>query len=401
MPVVLLVLGVSALLSTVVAAVRVRRPAWFSLPIQLTSMLVGETPLFHAALQVIALVGLGAAGAATGWAGWIGAAAMALSIAGLLVVQRNARTAPPALREALAGVVPSVRIEPRSMRSLVRPFHNSAAGIEIERDVAYGPDKRQRVDIYRPAGSPEGRPVLLYIHGGGWVSGDKRTQALTLLHEAARRGYVVVSANYRLAPRNKYPLWVQDVKAALVWVRATIAQYGGNPQWVAVAGGSAGGHLAAVLATTPNEPSLQPGAEDVDTRVAACVPLYGAFDFTDRWGIRGKTSMVSFLEKMVMSSKLAADRPTWELISPAHRGGPDTPPFFVVHGAIDVLLYREETRAFVDYLRGTGAPTVLYAELPHAQHAFDMIKSVRTFATVDAILAFLDHVHAAPARPGG
>ncbi|MEI2706312.1 MAG: alpha/beta hydrolase [Ilumatobacteraceae bacterium] len=274
-------------------------------------------------------------------------------------------------------------------RSLVRPFHNSAAGIEIERDVAYGPDKRQRVDIYRPAGSPEGRPVLLYIHGGGWVSGDKRTQALTLLHEAARRGYVVVSANYRLAPRNKYPLWVQDVKAALVWVRATIAQYGGNPQWVAVAGGSAGGHLAAVLATTPNEPSLQPGAEDVDTRVAACVPLYGAFDFTDRWGIRGKTSMVGFLEKMVMSSKLAADRPTWELISPAHRGGPDTPPFFVVHGAIDVLLYREETRAFVDYLRGTGAPTVLYAELPHAQHAFDMIKSVRTFATVDAILGLL------------
>lgn len=394
MPVVTLVLGVLALLATVVAAVRVKRPAWFSLPIQLTSMFVGEMALVHAALQVVVAAVLAATGAVRGWAGWTGLVAFVISIAGLLVVQRNSATAAPALRRALAGVVPESSIKQRSLAVPMRPFHHSKEGLEVTKNVAYGPDKRQRLDIYRPAGSGQGRPVLFYIHGGAWVSGDKRDQALTLLHEAARRGYVAVSTNYRLAPRNKYPVWVQDVKAAFVWVRRNIAEYGGDPDWIATSGGSAGGHMAAVLATTANEPSLQPGAEDVDTTVAACVPCYGAFDFTDRWTIRGKSSMVGFLEKMVMSSKLADDRATWELVSPAYRGDKDTPPFFVVHGKIDVLLYVEETRAFVDHLRSTGAPTVLYAELPHTQHNFDMFKSPRTLATADAILGFLDHVRA-------
>ncbi len=396
----LLVLGSLALLSTVVAGVRVRRPAWFSLPIQLVSMFVGETAVFHAAAQAVVTAALVAGGALHGPWGWAGFVAMVASMVGLIGVQLGARAAAPTLVAAVAPLTGPVTITRPPLRRLLRPLHMDRTCVEVIRDIPYGPDKRQRLDLYRPTGAGGPWPVLFHIHGGGWVSGDKRSQGLPLLHEAARRGYLGVSVNYRLAPRHKYPAWIHDVKAALVWVRRHVAEHGGDPSWIATTGGSAGGHLAAVLATTPNEPSLQPDAIDVDTAVDACVPVYGAFDFTDRWGIRASTSMVGFLEKMVMSSKLAADRATWELVSPAYRGDAATPPFFVIHGAIDVLLYREETRAFVEHLRAVSGAPVLYAEIPHAQHAFDLMVSVRALAMAQAVVAFLDAVRAGRAQPG-
>lgn len=393
-----LICGVSAALATLVAGVRVRRPAWLSLPIQLTSLFVGELALFHAVAQLLAAGLLIRGDALDRPLGRAGIGLMGASIIGLLAIQRGTRRTPPVLAEALSPLVAQATITPVPVRRLIRPFHADRRGLTVTRDVPYGADKRQRLDVYRldqPVSSP--RPVLIYIHGGGWVSGDKKNQGLPLLCEAARRGYVAVAVNYRLAPRHKFPAWAHDVKSAVIWTRSHIAEYGGDPNWIATAGGSAGGHLAAVMATTANEPSLQPAAADVDTSIAACVPLYGAFDFTDRWAIRARTSMVGFLEKMVMSTKLDADRATWELISPSWRGDQHTPPFFVIHGAIDVLLYREEARAFVDHLRQHSAAPVLYAELPYTQHAFDLVNSVRAWSAVEAIIQFLDAVHAARA----
>ena len=120
-----------------------------------------------------------------------------------------------------------------------------------------------RLDVIRRRGAPPaGAPVLVYIHGGAWVIGDKREQGLPLLHELARRGWVTVTINYRLSPRATWPDHIVDCKRALVWVREHIAEYGGDPGFIAVSGGSAGGHLAALLALTPGDPAFQPGFED-------------------------------------------------------------------------------------------------------------------------------------------
>ena len=104
--------------------------------------------------------------------------------------------------------------------------------------------------------------MLVYIHGGAWVIGDKREQGIPMMHELAQRGWVCVAINYRLSPRATWPAHIVDCKRAVAWVREHIAEYGGDPGFIAVSGGSAGGHLSALLALTPNEPEWQPGFED-------------------------------------------------------------------------------------------------------------------------------------------
>ena len=110
--------------------------------------------------------------------------------------------------------------------------------------------------------------------------GDKREQGLPMMHELARRGWVCVTVNYRLSPKATWPAHIVDCKRALAWVREHIAEYGGDPDFIAVSGGSAGGHLSALLALTPNEPEWQPGFEDLDASVDACLPFYGVYDMT-------------------------------------------------------------------------------------------------------------------------
>ena len=131
-----------------------------------------------------------------------------------------------------------------------------------------------------PDGAAERAPVLVYIHGGAWVIGDKREQGIPMMHELARRGWVCVAINYRLSPRATWPDHIVDCKRAVAWVREHIAEYGGDPAFIAVSGGSAGGHLSSLLALTPNQPEWQPGFEDIDTSVDACIPFYGVYDMT-------------------------------------------------------------------------------------------------------------------------
>ena len=97
------------------------------------------------------------------------------------------------------------------------------------------------------------------------------------------------------------------MKQALRWVRENIAEYGGDPGFVAITGGSAGGHLCALAALTANQPEFQPGFEEVDTTVQAAVPFYGAYDFTNSQGHAMGAGLVSFLERLVFKKKLAED----------------------------------------------------------------------------------------------
>jgi len=119
------------------------------------------------------------------------------------------------------------------------------------------------------------------------------------MRELASRGWVCVASNYRLSPKATMPDHIVDVKRAIAWIREHIEEYGGDPDFVCITGGSAGGHLCSLAALTANDPRFQPGFESVDTSVHACVPFYGVFDFLDRAGDRGPAKMADAIERQV------------------------------------------------------------------------------------------------------
>ena len=165
------------------------------------------------------------------------------------------------------------------------------------------------------------------------------------------------------------------------------------PNFVAISGGSAGGHLAALAALTPNDPQYQPGFADADTSVVAAVPVYGRYDWDSTEGA-GRPEFIAFLQKFVVKKPFPDDRQVYLDASPTTRVTPDAPPFFVLHGRDDSIIPVPEGRAFVDALRGVSKAPVAYAELPHAQHAFDFFGSPRGHYTAAAIARFLSWVHA-------
>jgi acetyl esterase/lipase len=232
---------------------------------------------------------------------------------------------------------------------------------------------------------------MVYVHGGGWVIGDKREQGKPMMFELVARGWVCVAINYRLSPKATWPDQIVDVKRAIAWVKEHIADYGGDPSFVAISGGSAGGHLCALAALSADDVAFQPGFEEADTSVQACVPFYGVMDLTrspesSRFG----TGMQKMLEKSVMKVKEAERPAVFREASPTFRVHPGAPPFFVLHGANDSLVPVETARTFVHRLRATSRAPVVYAELPLAQHAFDVLASVRCQATTSAVGDFLD-----------
>ena len=132
---------------------------------------------------------------------------------------------------------------------LLYPLPRPARSVAVRSNIDYVGDgaRSHRLDIIRRRlNPPSAGPVLVYIHGGAWVIGDKREQGLPLLHELARRGWVSVTINYRLSPKATWPDHIVDCKRAVAWVKDHIADYGGDPGFIAVSGGSAGGHLSAL-----------------------------------------------------------------------------------------------------------------------------------------------------------
>ncbi|MFO1504016.1 MAG: alpha/beta hydrolase [Steroidobacteraceae bacterium] len=124
--------------------------------------------------------------------------------------------------------------------------------VTITRDHQYGPDARNRLDIHRK-GNPDAAPVLVYVHGGGFVMGDKTSPGSPFFDNigqwAAQRGYVGVTLTYRLAPANRWPCGPEDMALAVSWLRANIAQHGGDPRKIFLLGQSAGAtHVAAYTA---------------------------------------------------------------------------------------------------------------------------------------------------------
>lgn len=360
------------------------------------------------------LLGLTAADAAAHATGrrrdWRGLALAGLSTAGLahLVVQsrRAVTDAEDALAEGLGvDYVEQLDAKPTPAelavpwRRLANPFaFRSAArraGIEVHRDIPYAPHgRRGLLDVYTSEVTPaSGAPVLLQVHGGGWTIGNKDQQGLPLMQHMAAKGWVCVAINYRLAPRDPWPAQIVDVKAAIAWIRENIAEYGGDPSYIAITGGSAGGHLTALAAVTPNAPEFQPGFESADTTLQVAVPYYGVYDMAGASGLRTAELMRDrFLGPRIFKKDPASDLEPFEQASPLLRVTADAPDFFVVHGSRDTLVDPGQARAFVAALRAISKRSVTYAELPGAQHAFDIFPSIRSQHLVRATDRFL-HWH--------
>jgi len=262
-------------------------------------------------------------------------------------------------------------------------------------NISYGPSRRDHLlDIWRmPGVTPEHRaPVLLQVPGGAWAISEKRGQAVPLLGRMAALGWICVRINYSRIPGSAWPAHIIDVKRAIAWIRENIAEYGGDPDFIAITGGSAGAHIGALAALTANDPALQPGFEDADTSVAAAVPYYGAYDLTD--AARMHPLMMPFLERFVMRARVAEAAELFAAASPLSHVHRDAPPFFVLHGRDDAVIPRIQAQVFTDALRAAGADTVAYAELPNAHHAFDTLATVRSQLAADAVADFLGIAYA-------
>ena len=273
--------------------------------------------------------------------GIAGAVVALLALAGLVVVVKRALRAHAALHNAGRPERPWSRI-------LRAPFFPGRRDVVQVRTLAYGEGPRRTLDVYHRRDRPAGAPVLLHFHGGGFYSGSKTREARPLIrHLTSRRGFVCVSANYRLQPQATLADQVADVRSAIAWVRAHAPEYGAQPGTLFLAGSSAGANLA-IRAVC-----------DGETGIAGLICRYGYYGDL------------------------------------APRG--DLPPMLVVHGDKDMWVSPSDVRAFVERIRAVSVHPVSYAELPGAHHDFDVYESIRSAAVSQAVEQFVARVSTSPA----
>lgn len=407
-----LALSILNLVFVLSALIKARRLSYLVMFYFAVSWLTGELAFVFLSLQIAFTLLFALGGGLASGAGQLGLGLFALSWLGLLYLHCKSMDTATVLEAALQeGLGEDYRSEiPPSRQQVLRagidsaewlrPFSMKRPGVSLHRNLSYAGDgedfgERNLLDVYQPQTPREGGfPILLQVHGGAWVIGNKEQQALPLMYHLAQRGWLCVSCNYRLSPKHTFPAHIIDVKRAIAWIREHAAEYGGDPSFLAITGGSAGGHLSALAALTPNKPDWQPGFEDADTSISAAVPFYGVYDFLDRDQVRGKMSMESTLEKYVFQNNREQGYEARDDGSPLSHAGDGAPPTFVVQGAHDSLVWVEEARVFVERLRSESGSAVVYGELPFAQHAFDVFHSVRTDHTVNAVTEFLEWCHA-------
>ena len=252
---------------------------------------------------------------------------------------------------------------------------NSTAGIPaaklgaVERNVTYCTNGgvAQKMDVYYPAKATDGRaPMVMYVHGGGFTSGDKADGAGAKdIPELLGRGYVVTSVNYRLAPQAKFPAMIEDVKCAVRYLRANAASYGVDPNRFGAWGGSAGGTLVSLLGLADASAGFDTtgGNTSQSSRVQAVVDMFGPSDFTSAFEGGGS--------QLLNSVAGTSDRTSTAVkaFSPVTYVSKDDPPFLILHGDQDALVPLSQSQELYDALRNAGVPATLTV-VRHAGHGF-------------------------------
>jgi dienelactone hydrolase len=363
----------------------------------------GELP-FQAILLQMGLLGL------LWWWGWprthwlsvaVGAAALVVTTLNALLLVTLFYSRLIVRKSMMNNALPLVTGKPRDdaygswwRTALQIPYH--ARDIVITKNVSYAQHERNVLDVWRMTTTPSNAPVMIYFHGGSWVFGDKKDQGRPMLHEMVKRGWIVVTANYRLAPKDPWPAQIEDATRVLYWVKKNIATYGGDPSRVVVSGGSAGGHLASLVSLTTNDETWRPvdASGVTDWSVRGCVSYYGVLEMTgdeEYWHGRGK-GLMYLLENRVVQKKYKENVALYEALSPRHRVREDSPPFLVIQGGNDTLVDVNVARGFVKHYESVAVAPIYYLEMPFAQHTFDLTASPRTSAVTRAVVAFSNSV---------
>ena len=262
------------------------------------------------------------------------------------------------------------------------------------RGVHYGDSPAQLLDVWRRKDLPtEPAPVLIFVPGGAWVHGRNIGQGSALMSKLAEQGWVCLAIDYRAAPHNRWPRHIIDVKTAIAWARANVDKFGGDRNFVAVAGCSAGGHLSALAGLTPDDPQYQAKLpEGADSSVDAVVGIYGRYDWEDR-STPERVRFVDFLERVVVKRTIARHPDVFRDASPIARVHRNAPPFLVVHGSNDSVIPVGQAQSFVQRLRAASDSIVGYLELPGAGHGFDLIDGERAGVAAHAASLFLNQVY--------
>ncbi|HEY2573459.1 MAG TPA: alpha/beta hydrolase [Verrucomicrobiaceae bacterium] len=227
--------------------------------------------------------------------------------------------------------------------------------VKVERDIVYATygERKVMLDLYLPKQPASARiPCIVVIHGGGWRSGDK-TRFAAIAGELAKQGFAAACIGYRLLPEVEFPAPVVDCKAAVRWVRANAAPHGIDPDRIGAIGGSAGGHLVAMLGTSDKESKLEGngGNPGISSRIQAVVAMATPADMT------------SFAERAKIDRDLAV------LISPITHVSKDSAPVLLMHGTKDAVVPMAQSEMLLEKYHKAGASAAL-VKIEGAPHAF-------------------------------
>jgi acetyl esterase/lipase len=269
----------------------------------------------------------------------------------LLLVSMGLATAPG----CAPSPGPSTRIPPLSSGP------QTAAGLPVC-EVA---GETLRGDLVRPDRTTHKRRALLFVHGGGWRGGAREDFA-PLMHALAGQGYTGLTVDYRLSPAVRHPEHLADVKCALRWLKAHASELDIDPDRIALLGGSAGGHLAALAAYTPNDPRFEGQGlpRGGDTRIAALVTHGAPTDLRDaaRYSDETRRAVGVLMGRVPLSAAMLDEA------SPVHFARPDIPPTLILHGEHDPIVPVAQAQRLDAVLSAVNAPHRLHV-IPGAGHA--------------------------------
>ncbi len=233
--------------------------------------------------------------------------------------------------------------------------------------------KSLQFDIYKQKSLKSTAPLIVFIHGGGWKSGD-RADYLVYLLAFAKKGYVTATVSYRLLNLAPYPACAEDITDAVAWLYQHGDQYGYDPDRIALVGGSAGAHLAMLAAYDWKKSGSLPDTSTVlKHKVKAVVDIYGPTDFTTEFS-RTNPTVTGFLKKSY------AEAPQLYVeASPIHYVSRNNPPTMILHGTSDQIVPISQSDLLKSKLDSLGVPAVYY-KVPGWPHTMDAIERVNKYS---------------------
>ena len=246
-----------------------------------------------------------------------------------------------------------------------------AANPVADRDLVYANvgGVALKLDLYLPADSTKSAPLLVWIHGGSWQMGNRAFPVADFFTNA---GFALASIDYRLTGRAPFPAQIYDCKAAIRWLRANASTYGVDPNRIVAMGHSAGGHLAALLGTTPDDPRLEgsEGVTGVSSRVEAVCDFSGP---TDLLTIRSQYLHLPALFQRdpleaLLGGTVGEKAALARLASPALQVNNHACPFFIAHGDKDTVVPVQQSEELNAALTKAGISSTLHI-VPGGGHA--------------------------------